>query len=206
MFPDSYPKTVRLKDGRSVVLRPLASDDYDRLHAFFLALAAEDRLFLRDDVTDPKLVRKWTEQIDLERVIPLVAVDGDRIIADGTLHMTTHGWTRHVGHIRLVTASTHRRRGLGVLIVRELVAIAAECKLDKLQAYVIEDDAGSVKMFEAAGFKRQAVLNDMVRDRSGQSRNLLAMFNDVANLGRIMEDWIQDSMVPAFRAPGFGEG
>ncbi len=37
MLTDAYPKTVALKDGRSIQLRLLASDDFDRLHAFFLA-------------------------------------------------------------------------------------------------------------------------------------------------------------------------
>ena len=204
MFTDAYPKTVALKDKREIVLRPLASDDFDRLHAFFVGLPTEDRLFLRDDVTDPQLVKKWTDRIDLDRVIPLVALDDDKIVADGTLHMDAHGWARHVGHLRLVTGRSHRRQGLGALIVRELVAIAAEKQLEKLQAYIVEDDAGSLKMLEAAGFQKHAVLKDMVRDQNGKTHDLLEMINDVSNLSHIMDDLIQDSMVPAFRAPGEG--
>ena len=204
MLTHAYPKTVALKGGQNVVLRPLARGDADRLHAFFATLPEEDRMFLRHDITDPKLAQKWTENLDFEHVIPLVALDGNRIVGDGTLHLATHGWMQHVGHIRLVTARTHRHMGLGALITRELVALATERHIEKLQAHVIEDNAGAVKMFERAGFEQVAVLKDMVKDRSGRSRNLLVMFNDVSNLGRILEDWIQDSMVPAFRVPGDG--
>ena len=204
MFINAYPKTVTLKDSRKIVLRPLASDDFDRLHAFFLGLPTEDRLFLRDDVTDPQLVKKWTGRIDLDRVIPLVALDGDKIVADGTLHIDAHGWMRHVGHIRLVTGRAYRRQGLGALIVRELVAIATEKQLEKLQAYIIEDDLGSLKMLEAAGFERHAVLKDMVRDMSGNNHHLVAMISDVSNLSHVMDDWIQDTMIPEFRSPGEG--
>lgn len=204
MFEDLYPKTVTLRDGRDVVLRPLARDDFDALHAFFRALPEEDRIYLRHDVCDPDVVRKWTEQLDFDRVVSLVAVDADQIVGDGTLHMAAHGWMRHVANIRLVTASSHRRRGLGGLIARELVAIAETKNIEKLQAQFIEDDAGAVKMFEAVGFKRMAVLKEMVKDKNGKKRNLLIMASDVSDLGRIMEDWIQDSMIPAFRLPGGG--
>ena len=104
-----YPKTVKLRDGRAVVLRPLANGDFEKLHAFFQALTDEDRLFLRNDVKDPALVRRWTGHLDFDRVIPIVAEDGDKIVADGTLHMNRHGWMQHVGIIGVVVARTHRR-------------------------------------------------------------------------------------------------
>ncbi|MHC4695969.1 MAG: GNAT family N-acetyltransferase [Planctomycetota bacterium] len=204
MFVYFDPKTVTLKDGRSVTLRLLAQDDFDRLHAFFLALPEEDRIFLRHDVCDPNVVRKWTEQLDFDRAIPLVAVDADEIVGDGTLHMASYGWTRHVGDVRLVTARSHRHLGLGGLIARELVALAEAKGIEKVRAQVIEDDIGALKMLEAVGFQRMATLTNMVKDKHGNERNLLVMASDVSDLGRVLEDWIQDSMVPAFRAPGGG--
>jgi len=164
MTTREYPKSVTLKDGRSVALRPLACEDFGRLHEFFVALPQEDRIFLRHDVTDPEVVRKWTDGLDLNRVFPLVALDGEKIVADGTLHTSAYGWTRHVGQLRLVTARSHRHQGLGALIARELVDIARERNLEKLQAQVIEDDAGALKMLDAVGFKQVAVLKDTVKD------------------------------------------
>jgi len=204
MFQSSYPRLATLTDGRTVALRPLTRDDFAPLHAFFLALPDEDRIFLRHDVCDPDVVRRWTDQIDFERVLPLVAVDGDKIVGDGTLHIASHGWMQHVGNVRLVTARTHRHVGLGRAIARELVAIAESKNIEKLQAEFIEDDIGAVKMFEAVGFKRLAVLKDVVKDIHGQPRNLLLMMSSVSDLERVMEDWIQDSMIPAFRVPGGG--
>ena len=206
MLADSYPKTVTLKNGRSIVLRPLVHDDFDGLLAFFEALPEEDRIFLRHDVRDPEVVRRWTEELDFEHVVPLVALDGDEIVGNGSLHLMTHGWMRHVGHIRLVTARTYRHQGMGGLITRELVALAAQRDLEKLHAQVIDGNIGAVKMLEAVGFNTVAVLEGMVKDRVGRSSNLAIMVNDVANLTRIMEDWIQDSIQPMFRVPGGGEG
>ena len=192
---DTYPKTLKLKDGRTVTLRPLQRHDADKLGTFFSALPDEDRMFLRHDVSDPDLVRQWTEKLDFEQIVPLVALDGDAI---------AHEWMRHVAQIRLVTARTHRHKGLGALIARELVALAADRDIEKLQAHVTEDNLGAVKMFQAVGFNTVAVLKDMVKDQTGRKRNLAIMDNDVASLGRIMEDWIHDSMLAAYRVPGGG--
>ncbi len=204
MLTRAYPKEASLKDGHRIVIRPLNNGDFDKLYAFFQTLPEEDRLFLRHDVTSPETVHKWVGQIDFDRAIPLVAEDGGKIVADGTLHLANHGWSRHVGHIRLVTARTHRGLGLGTVIARELVALAEERELEKLQVQVIEDNIGSVKMCERVGFKMEAVLKDLVKDQRGYRRNLAIMTNEVANLSQIMEDWIQDSMLPQFRVPGEG--
>ena len=204
MLTTAYPKTVKLKDHRSVVIRPLAQDDFDLLHASFLALPEEDRIFLRHDVRDPELVREWTQNLDFEQVIPLVALDGNQIVGNGRLYVITHGWMQHVGLVRLMTARTHRHVGLGALIMRDLVDLAVERNLDKLQAQVIEDSVAAVKLCQAVGFETAAILKDMVKDQKGRKRNLAIMVNDVAHLSRIMEDWIHDSMQPAYRVPGGG--
>lgn len=203
MLLDAYPKEATLRDGRRVVIRPLANGDFDKLYAFFQALPPEDRLFLRHDVTDPAVVQTWVANIDLNRALPLVAEEGEKIAADGTLHFARHGWSQHVGNVRLVTAATHRQVGLGTIITRELVALAEERGLEKLQTHIIEDDVGAARLFRRLGFKPAAVLRELVKDQGGNKRNLAIMTNDVADLGRIIEDWIQDSMIPGFRA---GEG
>ncbi len=201
---DKYPKTVKLKDGTGVTIRPLSKDDFDELLAFFKALSDEDRVFLRHDVRDPEVVRKWTNDINLDRVIPLVALDDDRLVGTGSLHIIPHECMKHVGHIRLVTARSYRNKGLGALITRELVSLATDRNLEKLQAHVIRDNEGAVKMLTRLGFEMAAVLEGMIKDRSWKNRDLAIMVNNVADLDRILEEWIQYSTQPGYRAPGGG--
>jgi RimJ/RimL family protein N-acetyltransferase len=206
MSLNDYPKTARLKNGQEVILRPLAQGDFARLFSFFQTLPPEDRLFLADDVSNADLIHRWTQELDFSRVFPLVAVDENRIVADGTLHMVPQGWMRHVGQIRMVTAPTHRRIGLAAVMVRELVALAGELKLERIQAHVIADSADAVRMFEAVGFKQAAVVKNLVKDQHGHERDLAIMINDVASLTQILEDWIQDSMIGPSRGSGEGIG
>lgn len=202
MWTDAYPRQVLLKAGRHVTIRLLQRNDNDALLAFFGGIPEQDRVYLQHDVTDPALIGKWTKSIDLDRAIPLVAEDEGKIVADGTLHLSPHGWARHVGQIRLLISTSHRHLGLGTLLARELVQLAEDRNLEKLYANVIEDDAVSIKLLQRLGFKIAATLKDLVKDQHGKTRNLLIMVNDVAEVGRLLEDWIQDTMVSAYRVPG----
>ncbi len=201
---NEYPKTIKLKDGTRVTIRPLARDDFDKLLAFVNALPYEDRLFLRHDVDTEEAVRRRADELDETRVIPLVALENDNLIGEGFLHFMPYEWMKHVGHVRLATARSHRNRGLGGLIMRELVSLASERHLEKLLAYATEENTGAIKMSAALGFQRAAVLKGMVKDRTGKTRDLVIMVNDVAELDRILEEWIAFSSPPGFRVPGEG--
>jgi pimeloyl-ACP methyl ester carboxylesterase len=81
-------------EGRAVEAR-----DETRLHSFFQAIPLEDRAFLKDDVDDPSMLRRW---IDDDRSIRLIAVDtrGDvaavwRLVLAATLP----GWGGVPGHL-----------------------------------------------------------------------------------------------------------
>jgi ribosomal protein S18 acetylase RimI-like enzyme len=204
MLTLAYPKTVNLKDGRSVTLRPLTRDDFDDLLSFYRRLPAVDRLFLRHDVSNPNIIRRWTRELDLARVIPILALEGETIVGNGSLHIMAHGWTRHVGHLRLVTATTHRRVWLSRILARELVSLAHEHNLEKIQAQVIADDARAIRVLGSLGFEVCAQLEGMVKDQVGASHDLLIMVNDVSSLRHTIESWLQRSMIASHRVPGDG--
>ena len=114
-----------------------------------------------------------------------------------------------MSHLRIVTARSHRHKGLAIVVARELVALAEERGLEKIQAHCIEENLGALKMLERVGFEVCAVLKDLVKCQScqpGHQHNLVVMVNDVGRLSQVMEDWIQDTMLPMFRVPGGGEG
>jgi len=188
-----YPKTVRLRDGTEVQLRPMVPEDRDALLAFFQRLPEEDRMFLKEDVTKPELIDRWAKNLDYDRVLPILALKGDQVVGDGTLHMDRFGWMRHVGEIRIVVAHEYQGQGLGRLIALELVWNAQRLGLDKIQVQVAADAAGALEMFQKLGFQPEAELKDQILDLKGHKHNLIIMVNNVADLWRQMEDLIQDS-------------
>ncbi|MER3420357.1 MAG: hypothetical protein C4290_07460, partial [Chloroflexota bacterium] len=96
---DGYPKTLTLADGTTVTVRPLRATDQAALLAFFRGIPAEDRWWLREDVCDPEVIRRWTVELDYDRVLPLVALVENRIVADATLHRRGFGARHHLGEV-----------------------------------------------------------------------------------------------------------
>jgi RimJ/RimL family protein N-acetyltransferase len=184
----TYPKIVRLKDGAKLTLRPMVEEDAQPLLAFFRKLPEEDRLFLKEDVTDEKVIQQWAEQLDYERVFPVLAFDGDEIVGDATLHMDHRGWTRHIGEVRCVVARDYQRKGLGTTLIREVFHRALQKGLHKLRAQMPETQVGAMKAFRAIGFKKEAVLKEHMMDIKGNKHDLAIMTNLVNELWRKITD------------------
>ncbi|GBE26294.1 MAG TPA: N-acetyltransferase [Bacteroidetes bacterium] len=191
MFKD-YPKEKRLKGGTKVMLRPMEKKDEKALYEFFNGLKPGDRLFLKDDVTDQRVIHEWVEDIDYEKIIPILAFDGEKVIGDATLHRSEHGWSRHVGEIRMVTASGYRRRGLGLVLAKEIFLLAQLLGIEKVQAEMMDSQQGAIKVFETIGFQKEAVLNDYVKDLQGRKHNLVIMTQDISRLWERMDKMLLD--------------
>ena len=189
-----YPKNITLKNDKNVVIRPLVSEDERALRDFYASLSSEDRRYLRHDVTNPKTVSLWTQNIDYDYVVPLVAEESNRIVSAATLHRHPHSWSPHVADIRLVTHSDFRRCGLGMVMAMEIFAIAMFLRVEKVVAEMVEDQTGAIKIFEKIGFETEALLRNHVIDYEGQQRNLVIMTAYLSTLWEKMTDLVMDSV------------
>jgi RimJ/RimL family protein N-acetyltransferase len=175
----AYSKEGVLKDGSRVKLRPLVKEDREMLLKFFQGLDAKELSFLRTDVRDPAVIDHWVNHIDYHRVFPLVAEADDRIVGDVTLHMRKVGWKRHIGNVRVVVAKDFQGRGLGTLLINEIVELAGEFGLEKLIAEIHLQAIGALTAFKKAGFSVKAVFEDLVKDPAGKSSDLVVMVCDI---------------------------
>jgi RimJ/RimL family protein N-acetyltransferase len=181
----AYQKEGVLKDGSRVWLRPLVKEDREKLLQFFQGLDARELSFLRNDVRDPAVIDRWVNHIDYNRVFPLVAEAEGRIVGDITLHMRKVGWKRHLGNVRVVVAKDYQGRGLGTLLINEIVELAGEFGLEKLVAEIHLQATSAFAAFKKAGFSVKAVFEDLVKDPSGQSSDLVVMVCDVQARDRV---------------------
>ncbi len=187
-----YPKKKTLKDKTEVILRPLKKEDKDELLKFFRSLPTRERLFLKHDVIKEEVIQKWVDNIDYLKVLPILAIVNDKIVGDATLHRTSYGWSKHVGEIAIVVANEFRKKGLGTLLVKELVNYAISTGLDKIFAQMTEKQIPAIKALNKIGFIKEATLKKHVVDISGKKHNLIIMSNDVSHLWRKMDDLLMD--------------
>jgi RimJ/RimL family protein N-acetyltransferase len=185
---EQFSKTLKIKGGTRVLIRPLTKQDGPALLAFFAGLPDDDRLFLKEDVTKKEVIDRWIEELNFNKVLPIVAEKNSAIIGDATLHFNSYGWQRHMAEIRCVVSREYQRKGLGTALMRELVSQAVERGVTKISATMMNTQKSAQKAFEKLGFRKEAELKDFVADIKGKSHNLVIMVNDVSELWKKMED------------------
>src|SRR6516165_6376824 len=171
----AYPKTVALRDGTGVTLRPLIPQDRAEIGEFFDRVPEEDRAFLKEDLLNRYEVEVWLDGTDIDRETVIVAVDDKRIVGTAVMQRQRHGWSRHVGEIRIVADPAFRRRGLGHALASAIMDLAQHAGLEKLLAEMVSDRSGPIHVFKRLGFKTEATFNDQVKDRHGKTHDLLVM-------------------------------
>ncbi|MBI4391457.1 MAG: GNAT family N-acetyltransferase [candidate division NC10 bacterium] len=179
LLEERYPREMALRDGTTAVIRPLAKDDKEALLAFFRAVPQEERLFLKDDVTDEAVIESWVRGLDYGQVLPLVAEVRGRIVADATLHQQKRGWTSHVGKVRIVTHPDFRHKGLASGLIKELIEVARDSGLETLDAEFMSEQVGPIQTFTRLGFYKVATLSRHVRDQRGRAHDLIVMVHDL---------------------------
>ena len=183
-------REIQLKDGTSVVIRPMRTDDLDRSWAFFQALSPEDRAYLRRDVTRREVVEARMRSMESGSIKRLVAVAGDRIVAEAALELEASGWKEHVGELRMIVATDHQRKGLGRFMARELYSVAAEAKVEEIMVRMMRPQVAARSIFRRLGFHEETLLPDYVKDLKGQKHDLILMRCDLEALWQELEDYI----------------
>ena len=176
----NFPKQVNLEDGTAITLRPLLKDDEQAFLSYFQSLAPEERVVLREEVTDPKVIGNWMETLDYDLVLPLIALHGYRIIGAASLIFNLSAWTQHQGEVRLSTDPQYRGTGLGTLLIQTLEEMAAKLGLEQLTAEIPPKLDKAFYLFEKLGFGKAAVLKGFAMDTEGRESDIVLMTKSLA--------------------------
>lgn len=151
-------------------IRPIEPSDQEELKRFLDRIPEGDRTFFKEDVDDPAVLEAWVRP----GAARCVAAEGATVVGWVSV-VPLHGWSRHVGEVRLVVDPGHRGSGIGRALARRAVLDALELGLAKLVVEVVADQEPLIAMFRSLGFDPEALLADHVRDRNGQDRDLLVL-------------------------------
>jgi ribosomal protein S18 acetylase RimI-like enzyme len=155
-------------------IRPIQPGDDAALAWFLQRIPEADRTFLKEDVTDPDVVVSWSRPGDARSV----AIEDGEVVGYVAV-VPLHGWSSHVGEVRIVVDPEQRGHGIGRALARRAVIDALELGLAKLVVEVIADQEALIAMFRGLGFEPEALLTDHVRDRGGELRDLMVLANTV---------------------------
>ena len=150
-----YPRSVELPDGATVVLRPLVGGDRDKLVALFIDIPHEELRNLQDNVSDPTVVLRWCRNLNYARVLPIVAELDGKLVGDATLHRRTVGPMRQIGRFRAYVRPEYRNRGIGTVLLQEIMSVAQQVGLTQLAVELYEDQTALRKVFSRYGFREE---------------------------------------------------
>jgi GNAT superfamily N-acetyltransferase len=148
-----FPQEAVLRDGSRLLIRPFTARDTEPLWEFFRRLPADVRRFAWDRIDNRALVESWGRELDYDRVLPLLATDGHKIVADATLHRREGSPLRLVGRIKWLMDPKYRGLGLGTILVNDFIRIARADGLRHLTTMLISDlEADAVQTLTSLGF------------------------------------------------------
>jgi L-amino acid N-acyltransferase YncA len=155
-------------------IRDLRATDRDAVERFVARVPEGDRTFFKEDVDAPGVVDAWTRP-GTARAVALQ--DGEVIGYVAVVPL--HGWSSHVGEVRVIVDPDRRGRGIGRALARRAVLEAVELELRKMVVVVVADQEPTIAMFRSLGFDPEALLTDQVRDQSGALRDLMILAHSV---------------------------
>jgi L-amino acid N-acyltransferase YncA len=92
---------------------------------------------------------------------------------------------RHAAKVRVVIDPAFRGKGLGSQLVKELIILAEQTDLEKLDVGLMAEQKAAVSAFKDLGFVQVAVFPDHVKDLDGKDRDFVVLVRDLTSMEEI---------------------
>ena len=119
-------------------------------------------------------MRSWVQNLDYTRALTVVAEIGGRIAGEVSLSFGQRS-SRHIGEIHIYLEPTYRDKGLGTLMLKEMVALARQAGLTYLLAQVVLEQHEAIKAIQNLGFRMEASIRDYFMDDEGKMHNVVIL-------------------------------
>ena len=180
-------KSIKLPDATELTIRDISKNDIDALMNFFCGLSAEDRRYLRIDVTNRKTVEQRLNLMAFGYHFRIGAFLGDALVAEGALELPFEEWRRNQGEIRVLVSGPFQRRGVGMLLMKELYCLSLRQQVDTVVIWMMKPQVGAQSLARKMGFHDVSILPDYVRDQDGIMQDLIIMKGGVKVLMKEIE-------------------
>jgi acetyltransferase len=167
-YPRRYIQPWTMKNGQDIVIRPIRPED-EPLMAKFHETLSEDTVYL-SYFAPVKLQQRIAHErlshicfVDYNREMALVAeyenpkTGEHEIIAAASLSKL-HGVNE--AEYLMIVSDQYQGQGLGSELMKRLIQIAKDEKLDRINGYILGNNAGMLKMSEHFGFRHEESPHD----------------------------------------------
>ena len=180
------PKTVTLKNGKTVCIRtPVATDTLCAID-YLKAVFASDRYFMTtaEEAKEWQTIEKEQAIIqknydDANTLMVVTAVDG-RIISMSNIECGQRSRNRHVGQMGISILPEYRNNGLGTAIMQTMIDWATEHPvIEKLALGVWAKNTPAIALYEKMGFIEEGRKVKEVKYADGTYDDCILMYRFV---------------------------
>jgi acetyltransferase len=152
-YPKEWERTIRLGDGREVLVRPVRPEDETMFRAFFPRVTMEDlrlRFFAPVREFSHEFIARLT-QLDYARAIALVAIDpaNGEMLGAVRLHADAN-FDR--GEYAILVRSDLKGHGLGWHLMQIMIEYARWLGLKTIEGQVLRENTTMLRMCRDLGF------------------------------------------------------
>ncbi|HRH94397.1 MAG TPA: GNAT family N-acetyltransferase [Prosthecobacter sp.] len=184
---EKYPVRYPLETSVQCLIRPLEPADDAGFLKFLHQVPEFERLFIKQRLDNPALVKEWCADVDYDARLPLLACADGQVVGLATLEQRHGGWKRHIGMTHLLTHPEYRGVGLAGMLIREIIEVARHCGLSHLQAEFNAERQLAIRAFAESGFHELMRLPDYVKDMQAKTHAYVLMgmnlTTDIENTG-----------------------
>lgn len=167
MYPDHWEADVVLRDGGTARIRPITTDDAERLVSFYEQVSDESKYY-RFFAPYPRLsardVHRFTHHDYVDRVGLAVTVGGEFIATVRYDRIDTQGRPASApadeAEVAFLVQDAHQGRGVASALLEHIAAVARERGIRRFAAEVLPANNKMIKVFRDAGFTQQRSFED----------------------------------------------
>ncbi|WP_242569476.1 bifunctional GNAT family N-acetyltransferase/acetate--CoA ligase family protein [Streptomyces sp. NP-1717] len=166
-YPDHWEADVVLRDGGTARVRPITTDDAERLVSFYEQVSDESkyyRFFAPYPRLSDKDVYRFTHHDYVDRVGLAVTVGGEFVATVRYDRIDDRGMPASApadeAEVAFLVQDAHQGRGIASALLEHIAAVARERGIRRFAAEVLPANNKMIKVFRDAGFTQRRNFED----------------------------------------------
>ncbi|MFF8845113.1 GNAT family N-acetyltransferase [Streptomyces sp. NPDC015127] len=166
-YPDHWEADVVLRDGGTARIRPITTEDADRLVSFYEQVSDESkyyRFFAPYPRLSDKDVHRFTHHDYVDRVGLAMTVGGEFVATVRYDRINAHGRPASApadeAEVAFLVQDAHQGRGIASALLEHIAAVARERGIRRFAAEVLPANNKMIKVFRDAGYTQRRSFED----------------------------------------------
>ena len=147
---------VTTKNGKNVEIREARVQDLDLLIEMYTTLSEKTLHFLRSNEFTPHEVREMYSRVNGEKVISIVAVNGEKIAGEARLIK----YSKTSAEFGIIVHDLYQNRGIGQALLKKIIEVSKRKGVKRLIGFCTDENKVALHVYQKFGFKVEKVIKN----------------------------------------------